>query len=113
MKKEYKDFYDLAVREWGEDSQLRMCIEEMSELTKEICKYMRLTASGDSAEIAVKIAAAKEKLKEEIADVMNMSEQLAFVFGEDDVEKIRGEKIKRELNRLEIWKNQKGKNYDA
>ena len=26
---------------WGEEAQIRMCIEEMSELTKELCKYLR------------------------------------------------------------------------
>ena len=32
MDKEFREFCDLALARWGEDAQIRMCIEEMSEL---------------------------------------------------------------------------------
>ena len=41
MEEYYKKAYQSYVDEWGLDAQLLMAIEEMSELTKEICKYMR------------------------------------------------------------------------
>ena len=38
MQKWERDILAKAINEYGDDSQLDMCIEEMSELTKEICK---------------------------------------------------------------------------
>ena len=34
-------FYQECIDVWGEDAQIKMCIEEMSELTKELCKNWR------------------------------------------------------------------------
>ena len=41
MKKEYASIYQKFIDEFGIESQMMMCIEEMSELTKELCKYFR------------------------------------------------------------------------
>ena len=71
MDKEFREFCDLALARWGEDAQIRMCIEEMSELTKELCKYDRTVGTDKEQQT---IAA----IKEEIADVLNMVEQLQF-----------------------------------
>lgn len=87
----YKKFLDA----WGEEAQCNMCIEEMAELTKELCKLKRVSISKYKTEEVV------QNIKEELADVLNMTEQLKLMFGEDEVEKIRDEKILRTLKRLE------------
>lgn len=56
-----------AIQIFGVPAQLDMAVEEMSELTKEICKHKR--GLGDKGHIA-----------EEIADVEIMLEQLKLIF---------------------------------
>lgn len=87
--KSYKIFLD----KWGYDAQALMCIEEMSELTKALCKYNRYGKEKAPLEI-------KENVLEEIADVLNCVEQMKIIFGEEEVEKIRDEKIYRTLNKI-------------
>jgi NTP pyrophosphatase (non-canonical NTP hydrolase) len=60
----------------------------MSELIKELCKYDR-TFGTDKHDQTIKA------IKEEIADVLNMVEQLEYLFGEEDIESIRDKKIAR------------------
>lgn len=64
--------YRRAIDTYGEDAQLWMVIEEMSELAKEICKFMR------GKRCPVDIA-------DEIADVTIMLEQATMIFGVDDL----------------------------
>lgn len=93
MEEYYKKAYQSYVDEWGLDAQLLMAIEEMSELTKEICKYMRYNSfESDNKEKLEKTIA---QLKSEIADVLNTTEQLQYCFGIEEIEKIRKEKIER------------------
>lgn len=56
-----------AIEKYGKNKQLDMVIEEMSELTKEICKQKR---GKDN----------REEIIEEIADVRIMLEQLEMMF---------------------------------
>jgi len=56
-----------AVKTFGKDNQCRIAIEEMSELTKELCKNFRGASNTDA-------------IAEEIADVEIMLEQLRFIF---------------------------------
>ena len=51
-----------AIKTWGMEAQQRMMIEEMSELTKAVCKLARAKI-GAEAELAV------ESIREEMADV--------------------------------------------
>lgn len=92
-QEEREDFYKLAIEKWGYDAQSLMCIEEMSELTKALCKYKRYGYENAGDEI-------KYNILEEIADVYNMIDQMAMVFGKDKIEKIRDEKIEKCLKRL-------------
>lgn len=39
--KDNGEVYAKLIEAFGEDRQLIVCIEEMSELTKELCKYLR------------------------------------------------------------------------
>lgn len=92
FRKDYKDFIDA----WGEDSQVGMCLEEMAELSKELLKMMRyrLISEWDD-NIDEKKAKNSLAVKEEIADVLNMCEQLEYMYGEEEIEKIREQKIIR------------------
>ena len=73
---------------WGYDAQARMAIEEMSELTKALCKYERFGKENAPQEI-------KDNILEELADVHNMIAQLEMYFGKKEIEKIRLQKIER------------------
>ena len=77
-----------AIGKWGSRLQLIVAVEEMSELTKEICKFNR--GKADISAIA-----------EEIADVSIMLEQLKIIFGcGDEVEEYIDYKIKRLSERM-------------
>lgn len=94
----------LAIDRYGEENQLDMVIEEMSEQTKAICKYKRLK------EIMTFNPLKSEKIKndyydffacldnayEEIADVYIMLEQLMMMFDcEERISSIASKKIDR------------------
>lgn len=66
-----KKVYQAALRKWGVDLQTMMAVEEMSELTKEICKIKRGKMDLDA-------------LADEIADVTIMLEQLRMIYGLND-----------------------------
>ena len=77
------------INHYGEDKQLIMAIEEMSELTKVLCKTERGKINLND-------------LTEEIADVMVMMEQLILIFKLDGIlirHKMRF-KIERQLRRI-------------
>ena len=77
-----------AVEAYGVHTQTDMMIEEMSELTKAICKLYRATDEG-SASVAV------DNIREEIADVQIMLDQMKIMFGD------ASEQERAKLNRLE------------
>ena len=64
---ERKEIYEKALKTWGTQAQIMMALEEMSELTKELCKHFRGRPNG--AEII-----------DEVADVTIMMEQLRLIF---------------------------------
>lgn len=103
MDTKVRDFYEEALRLWGEDAQIRMCIEEMSELTKELCKFQRYTKIAGQA-TPEKIEEIKNNIIEEIADVLNCTSQMANIFGKDEVEKVRVEKVERTISKLEDFR---------
>ena len=89
----FEEEYQIFLDQWGFDAQAMMCIEEMSELTKALCKYMRFNKENAPNEV-------KENIKEEIADVLNTVEQMQLIFGEKEIEKIRQEKIERTKTKI-------------
>lgn len=88
MREDFKDVYKNFAEKYGLHSQMYQCIEEMSELIKELCKYERNIGTQKEQETI-------DAIKEELADVLNMIEQLEYCFGEQDVELIRNKKIDR------------------
>ena len=77
-----------AVEIYGEDTQIWMTIEEMSELGNALAKYRRGRAT-------------KEDVCEEIADVEIMCFQMATIFGAVNVAEILQTKMERLKRRLE------------
>lgn len=104
MKQEFKKAYKLFLAEWGEEAQERMAIEEMSELIKELCKKIRFDRDVFEDVSTQKRDKNIECIKEEIADVLNMAEQLQIYYGTEEIEKIREEKIKRTIDLIKEQK---------
>ena len=73
-----------AIEIYGEDSQIWMTIEEMSELSNALAKYRRGRVT-------------REDVCEEIADVAIMMIQLSKIFGSDDI----SDYLKNKLDRLD------------
>ena len=84
------------LRKFGEDSQIDVAIEEMSELIKELVKYKR-----SKIHFREKQAASREHVIEEMGDVLLMFEYLSEIFGitYEDVYPIMLEKVKRTKER--------------
>ena len=66
-----KRVYGKALCAYGMETQLTVAIEEMSELTKEICKLFRGQQNT-------------EAIAEEVADVTIMMEQIRYILGIND-----------------------------
>ena len=78
-----------ALETFGERAQMGMAVEEMSELTKELCKRLR---GRDNL----------EAIAEEIADVQIMLRQLVILFDcKEVVDKYRRYKLERLARRVE------------
>jgi NTP pyrophosphatase (non-canonical NTP hydrolase) len=87
----YERALNEAITLYGEPSQTINAIEEMAELTKELCKLHFKNGNGDH-------------IREEIADVEIMLSQLRIMFdvkhGEGSIDDIKGEKIARLEKRI-------------
>lgn len=77
-----------AIETYGADMQLIVAMEEFSELTKELCKYLR--GQGDI-----------EHIKEEMADCQIMLAQLRIIFDIKDLQPQILEKLERLEKRLD------------
>lgn len=89
-RKEIIDTYKQAIETYGVRTQKLMAIEEMSELTKEICKDFRGLLD-------------REHLIEEMADVLIMLDQMLILYkiSSEEVDLMRIKKVKRLKERLE------------
>lgn len=94
-KKFYDETYNELEIEFGEEMQYRMCIEEMSELTQALCKYMRYKDEKPTPEIQEKLKKIKENVIEECADVLVCANHMRKMFGEAEVDAVMDYKIQR------------------
>lgn len=87
---EVTDTYKQAIETYGVRMQKLMAIEEMSELTKEICKDFRGELN-------------RENLIEEMADVLIMLDQMLILYkiSGEEVGLMRIKKVERLKERLE------------
>lgn len=86
----------LMLAKFGEDSQIDVAIEEMSELIKELVKYKRSKIHSREKTIA-----SREHVVEEIGDVMFMFEYLKTIFniGDEEIKNTVCQKAKRTKER--------------
>lgn len=97
QKKELEKFITF----YGKDSRIDIAIEEMSELTKALCKERRYRANLNAYN------AVYENMTDEMADVYIMLEQLMMVFGnENEVLNHVSQKIARQKKRMEKEKSE-------
>lgn len=94
-EQERQKYYQKFLETWGEKSQLTLAVEEMSELVKEICKYLRYQDNPE------KLQEIRQNLQEETADVANMIAQIKFMFGEAEIEQIRDQKLQHCLEKID------------
>lgn len=89
MDKEIQTFIDIVISKYGTNHQVTVAIEELSELQKELCKFIR--KSGNLSNIA-----------EEIADVQLMLWQMQTVFDvrQEEVERRVKYKIDRTISEI-------------
>jgi NTP pyrophosphatase (non-canonical NTP hydrolase) len=85
------------LNKFGEDSQIDVSIEEMSELTKELIKYKR-----SKIHFREKQAASREHVVEEIGDVMFMMEYMKRIFNITD-EEIQNTVVQKALRTKERY----------
>ncbi len=74
---------------YGLNNQMMQAIEEMGELTQAIVKVFRNGLDNE-----------RDGLIEELADVEIMIEQLDYLLGDNQIEKIKEYKINRQLSRI-------------
>ena len=88
--KDENELYKRALLMWGEDLQINLAIEELSELITELSKYLRF-----------KPASANYGVIEELADAEIMIEQMKQIFNcEDSVKIVKNKKLKRLAKRI-------------
>ena len=93
-----KEILRKAIDTYGINAQLDMCIEEMSELTKAICKYKRAFNSKEPVRNGA--FEAFGNVEEETADVLIMLEQIKMMFDRNNIEQQIEYKTKRLSERL-------------
>ena len=89
--------YEALIKAWGEVAQINMAVEEMGELLSALNKHARGRIQ-------------REAVITEIADVIIMCEQLATIFGMDEVDKEIDFKLERVCKRYNEWMEKNGGN---
>lgn len=87
---------------YGYDAQSRQLIEEMAELTVALNKYYRVSIlTPERVNFAERIKLGN--IKEEIADVTIMLEQIKYLLqiSDTDIDQIIEQKLNRQLERIE------------
>ena len=84
-----KEIMERAIAHYGKETQLIVCIEELSELIKELTKHLR----GRNSLLG---------LTEEMADVSIVLDEIMLIFGvRAGVESVRRDKLIRLMYRIE------------
>lgn len=97
-KRRRQNMYGQCSTMWGKDAQVNMCIEEMAELTKALCKARRYKKPDSWL----------NQIYEEIADVTIMLEQMIHIYdGEEVVEWKIDEKMKRLSKEIQEWTDER------
>ena len=88
-----KEYYKYFIDKFGIESQVLMAIEEMSELSNVLTKYLRFGEGSLDQKY-------KDNIIEELADVKNMIGQLSYYFGDNAVAETQKKKLERTIQRI-------------
>lgn len=102
--KKTMELFDKFLSSYGETGEVIICIEEMSELAKELAKYIRYEnyrKDYDSEENLEKINEIKKNIIEECADVLICASQIRHIFGEKEVDDMIQKKLQKGQKQLE------------
>lgn len=96
---------------YGKKKQAMQAIEEMSELTKELCKFLRFAARAGAARAGIfeldneKLLQNYRNIVEEIADVKGVMEQLEYMFSSPgEINFLMEQKLDRQIMRIQDGK---------
>ena len=102
--------YWSAIDTFGEDLQIAVAIEEMAELTKELCKAQRITFAARGG-LGDGLIDNNDEIAEEISDAQIALEEMALMFGvQVEVQKARKQKLARLEMRIEKAREARGDN---
>lgn len=102
--------YWSAIETFGEDLQIAVTIEEMAELTKELCKAQRVTFAARGG-LGDGLIDNHDEIAEEIADVQIALEEMMLLFGVPvEVQIARRQKLARLEMRIEKAREERGDN---
>jgi len=87
-----EDFLKECIAYFGETKQQAVCVEEMAELTQQLCKFM-IDHPNKS----------RDKLVEEYTDVLIMLNQMKIIFSitDEEIENVKAFKLARLKNFIE------------
>lgn len=103
--------YRAAIEVFGGDLQVAVAIEEMAELTKELCKAQRKLFAAEMF-IGDGEIDNHDEIAEEIADVQIVLEELMLLFGiPSEVQKARKRKLERLEMRIEKAREERRSDY--
>ena len=98
MRADRDAFYERFINAWGTDSQILKAIEETSELNQVLTRQL---LSSNSRIPDYYHAPTFEDIVQEIADAYLMLDQLAYMFGRDQVEHVIERKLMIVLHEVE------------
>lgn len=105
-----KNIYWSAIKTFGYDLQIAVAIEEMAELTKELCKAQRVTFAGRGG-LGDGLIDNYDEIAEEIADVQIVLDEMMWAFGvAAEVQYARKQKLARLEMRIEKAREERGDN---
>lgn len=96
---EYSGMLDTILSHYGKNHQIVKCIEELGELQCALARYINDDLRFTTDELM-------DNVREEIADVCFMLDQMTYAFGYDEVKSIQADKIMRTMDKI-ILENDK------
>ena len=95
-----------AIETYGEEHQILVAVEELSELQKALLKFLRINDTREYYEDRLGTSEVLKSIEEEMADVEIMLEQLKLMFQSYElVEDAKEAKLKRLEERLNVGDN--------
>ena len=91
-----ENIFKMSVEKWGEESQFNQMTEECAELIVAINKYKRFLG-GEKKQTKEEVMF---NLYEEIADVKICIQQLEYILGAEEIDKVYSKKMQKFLSQI-------------